>query len=196
MTGTVDLYAEEQVLRGPESRFVRAAGITFGRPTVGPVPDTELPAADQRRPDLLSWRFTQLRLPFDLEDLPAGRHYVEATVRMTFDDPEVRSLVLSLLPSADGPEDSDTDTWGVGRGELTWKLAARNPRVGIRPNGRQVHALLESPMGTDRLTGSLDGTVRFIRRMLGLVSESIAEPKQPLRFVLNVADGAFAVAAG
>jgi hypothetical protein len=51
-------------------------------------------------------------------------------------------------------------------------------------------------MGTDRLTGSLDGTVRFIRRMLGLVSESIAEPKQPLRFVLNVEDGAFALAAG
>jgi hypothetical protein len=195
MIGSVDLYAEEPVLRGNDSRFVRAAGISFGRPTIGPVADNELPAADQRRPDLLNWRFTRLNLPFDLEDLAAGRHYTEATVRMTFNGPGVRTLAMSLLPPAGGSEDSETGIWGVGRGELTWKLAARDPRAGIRPSGRHVQAVLESPLDTDLLTGSLDGTVRFIRRMLGMVNESVAEPKQPLRFVLNVIDGAFAFVA-
>jgi hypothetical protein len=191
MATTIDLYAKEPVVRGASSRFVRAAGISFGRPTVGPVPDAELPLADQRRPDLLRWRFTQLHLPFDLEDLAAGQHYVEATVRMTFDDPDVRSLTMSLPPSEDTSEDSKTDTWGVGRGKLTWKLAAKDPRVGIRPTGRQVRAVLESPLDTDGLTGSLDGTVCFVRRMLGMASRSVAEPKQPLRFALDVAAGAF-----
>ena len=37
MTTILDLYAEEPVLRGGSGRFVREAGVTFGRPTVGPV---------------------------------------------------------------------------------------------------------------------------------------------------------------
>jgi hypothetical protein len=187
----LDLYAEEPVLRGGDSRFVREAGVKFGRPTVGPVADDELPALAQRRPDLGRWRFTQIVLVFDLEDLPGGQRYLEATVRMTFDDPDVRSVMVSRPPAAGNGADSDIDTWGAGRGELTWKLTARDPRVGIRPSGREVHAVLESPLGSDRLTGALDARVRLLRRMLGLASEVVAEPKEPLRFALNVADGTF-----
>jgi hypothetical protein len=191
MTTILDLYAEEPVLRGGNSRFVREAGVTFGRPTVGPVPDDELPAVAQRRPDLGTWRFTQIVLPFDLEDPSGGQRYVEATVRMTFDDSDVRSLMLSR-PSSDGDAvDSDIDTWGAGRGELTWKLTARDARLGIRPSGQVVDAVLESPLGTDRLAGALDAHVRLLRRTLGMASHVVAEPKQPLRFALNVADGTF-----
>ena len=73
-TGFLALYIEEPVLGS--TRFVREAGVLFGRPTVSPVPDDELPALAQRRPDLGRWRFTQVVLPFDLQDLPGHKRYV------------------------------------------------------------------------------------------------------------------------
>lgn len=191
MIASLDLYVETKVL-GQDSRFVREAGIAFGRPRFGPVADVELSLLDQRRPDLTSWRFTALAVPFDLQDLSAGRHYAEAVVRMAFDSQDVRSLSLSRR-AADGPgQDSELDTWGVGRSELTWKLTARD-RLGIRPSGREVFAIVESPMGTDRLGGTLDARVRITRKMLGVTSEMTAGPKRPLRFVLDLDAGDFAI---
>jgi len=196
MTVCLDLYAEEPAARGTQGRLVREAGVLFGRPTVGPVADDELPGFAQRRPDLGRWRFTQLVLPFDLEDLPGGKRYAEAKVRMTFDDPDVRSVVLSRPSPRDTDEDSDIDTWGAGRGELTWKLTAREARLGMRPSGRLVQAVLESPLSSDQFTGTLGATVRVLRMMLGWASQVEAEPRRPLRFALNVADGAFEFAIG
>jgi hypothetical protein len=189
----LDLYSLEPVL-GSESRFVRQAGVAFGRPRIGPVGDDELPALDQRRPDLTRWRHTALALPFDLQDLAVGRRYVEATVRMAFDDPKVRSLVLTRDQPAGLADDSVLDTWGVGLSELTWKLTAKNDQTGIRPSGRQVLAVLESPLASGRLTGTLDSSVRFTKTMLGVVSQVVAEPRKPLKFVLDVTDGEFEVA--
>lgn len=191
MIATLDLYVETKVL-GQDSRFTREAGISFGRPRFGPVADTELSLLDQRRPDLTSRRFTALAVPFDLQDLPSGRHYTEATVRMAFDDPDVRSLSLSWRTAGEPGQDSDIDTWGAGRSELTWKLTARD-RLGIRPRGREAFAIVESPMGTDRLGGTLDARVRIVRKTLGVASEMVAEPRRPLRFVLDLAGGDFAI---
>jgi hypothetical protein len=192
MTASLDLYAEEPVLGGGTSRFVRVAGITFGKLTVNPVADDELSREDRLRPDRPTLYFAQVRVPFDLEDLAAGRHYAEATVRMTFDDPEVRSLRLPRLPEPDGPPDSQTDTWGFGQARVMWKLAARDHHAGIRPGGRIVYAALESPLRTGRITGSLDGTVRCVRTVLGVVSSQAAGPRHPLRFDLDVQEGTFA----
>jgi hypothetical protein len=47
----LDLYVEEPVL-GSDSRFLCEAGVSFGRPAVGPVADDELPPLARRRPDL------------------------------------------------------------------------------------------------------------------------------------------------
>jgi hypothetical protein len=192
MIALVDLYVEEHVL-GSDSRFIREAGVCFGRPTVAPVPDDELSALAQRRPDLERWRFTTVALPFDLQDLSGGRRYVETTVRMSFDSPDVRSLALARSPAGEMAEDSDASTWGVGRSELTWKLTARSERLGIRPGGRLVLAVLESPNDRARLTGTLDASAHLSHRMLGVETRSVAESKRPLRFALNVADGAFEV---
>jgi hypothetical protein len=194
MTSVLDLYVTEPVL-GNDSRLVREAGISFGRPIVGPLGDNELPEYDQRRPDLTNWRFTRLELPFDLEDLAGGRRYVAAKVGLIFDNDKVSSRGLSrpaLL--ADGEaEDSELDTWGIGRHELSWKLTARDVRAGIRPKGRALLAILESPVGTGRLTGTLDAEVSFIHSMLGVARRKTANPEVPLRFALNVDDGDFAL---
>lgn len=191
MIASLDLYVETKVL-GQDSRFAREAGISFGRPRFGPVADVELSQFDQRRPDLTRWRFTALALPFDLQDLPAGRHYAEAEVRMAFDDPHVHSLSLSRRATSGPDQDSDLDTWGTGRGELTWKLTARD-QFGIRPRGREVFAIVESPMGTDRLGGTLDGSARIVRKVLGRTREMVAEPQHPLRFVLDLEGGDFEI---
>jgi hypothetical protein len=190
----LDLYVEEQVL-GQDSRFLRETGVSFGRPQVAPVPDDELTVLAQRRPDLHRLRLTAVVLPFDLEEPPDGCRYLETTVRMTFDSADVRSLRLAL-PQADGhgpgrPDDSVLDTRGVGRQQLTWKLTARSMQAGLRPSGREVLAVVESPLASVRLTGTLDASVRFTCRLFGLDRKSTAEPRYPLRFTLNVADGTF-----
>ena len=187
MTASLDLYVEVQVL-GQDKRFVREAGVSFGRPTIRPVADTELSAHDQRRPDLTKLRFTALVLPFDLEDLPIGRHYTEATVRMTFDDPLVCSARLPRLDVQQG-QDSERATFGGGRAQLSWKLTARDKQRGMRPGGRVVCAVVESPLSAGRLTGELDASVRFSRTTFGVTSEPEAKSKQPLRFVLDLLAG-------
>jgi hypothetical protein len=190
----LDLYVEEPVLGsnghvlGGSSRFVREARVEFGKLTVAAVPDDRLPELARRRLDLPRWRFTQVFLPFDLQELPDNQRYVAATVRLTFDDSEVSSLGLSQPPE-DASGDSQLDTWGVGRPELTWKLTARDERRGLRPSGRLVQAMLASPMPSDRLTGTLDARVDLTRSVLGHSMQSTAEPRQPLRFAFGfVAD--------
>jgi hypothetical protein len=190
----LDLYIEDPVL-SPDSRFLRETGVSFGQPRVAPVADDELPLLDQKRPDLARLRLTELVLPFDLEEPPEGCRYISTTVRMTFDTPGVLSRRLAV-PSAEGDctDDSLLNTRGVGRRQLTWQLTARSDLVGLRPTGREVLALIESPLASERLTGTLDANVRFIRRMLGVNRAATAEPRHPLRFALNVADGSFEAA--
>ena len=189
----LDLYSRELVL-GDDSRFLREASISFGQPTVGQMADSDLPVLAQRRPDLGRLRLTAVTLPFDLEEPPDGCRYTETTVQMTFDSPDVRSLKLSRLAPAGIDDDSDLDTRGVGRPQLTWKLTARSAHAGLRPTGRQVVAVLESPAASEWLTGTLDASIRFTRRMLGVATRSSAEPRYPLRFALNVVDGTFTAA--
>jgi hypothetical protein len=193
----LDLYIEDPVL-GPDSRFLRETGVSFGQPRVAPVADDELPPPDQKRLGLARLRLTELVLPFDLEEPPDGCRYISATVRMTFDTPGALSRRLAV-PAAEGDctnrsDDSFLDTRGVGRRQLTWQLTARSNLVGLRPTGREVLALIESPLASERLTGSLDASVRFIRRMLGVDRTATAEPRRPLRFALNVTDGSFEAA--
>jgi hypothetical protein len=189
----LDLYVEEQVL-GQDSRFLREAGVSFGQPWVTPISDDELPVPIQDRLGLRQ-RLTRVVLPFDLEEPPEGCRYLETTVRMAFDSLDVRSLQLSR-PTADRAadnhvEDSVLETRGVGRQQLTWKISARSEADGLRATGRQVLAVVESPLAAEWLTGTLDASVHVTRRLLGVVRKSTAEPRHPLRFALNMTDGTF-----
>jgi hypothetical protein len=187
----LELYVEEPVL-GQDSRFLRETSVSFGRPRVAPVPDDELPS--DRWLALLRMRVSEVVLPFDLEEPPDGCRYTEITVRMTFDSPDVEALSLSRPSAETGGDDADDsvlDTRGVGRQRLAWKLSARDEQSGLRPNGREVLAVVGSPIAAERLTGALDVSIRFTRRAMGVVKRSTAEPRGPLRFALDVTDGAF-----
>lgn len=177
---------------GPGSRFPRAASVSFGQPRVAPVPDDEL--SSDRWVDLPDMRVFEVIVPFNLAEPPDGCRYTETTVRMSFDTPGVRAIEFSR-PSAgsnaDRADDSVLDTWGVGHQELTWKLSARDELSGLRPRGREVRAVLGSPIASERLTGTLDVGIRFTFRESGVVKRSTAEPPRPLRFALDVTDGAF-----
>jgi hypothetical protein len=180
---TLDLYAEEPILGITESRFVREARISFGRPTMTQVADDGLPGHLRCRLDSDRLRYTDLRLSFDLEDLPGSRRYTQATVRMTFDDPKVRSVQLTGEPDPL----AELVTWGEGREELTWQLTARD---GMRPGGRKVGTIVESPLAAQRLTGVLDAEVEVTRYVLGTVKTTNARTMDPLRFTLDIDSGA------
>jgi hypothetical protein len=190
----LDLYVEKPVL-GQDSRFLREAGVSFGRPWVAPVPDDELSSRrDQWRLDLLRMRVFEMTLPFDLEEPPHGCQYIETTVKMSFDDPGVLAMELSRPPAGageTGADDSMLDTRGVGRQQLTWKLSARDEQSGLRPSGREVQAVVGAPIAAVRLTGTLDARIRFTRRESGAAKRFTAEPQHPLRFALDVTDGTF-----
>lgn len=190
----VDLYVREPEL-GQDGRFLRETGISFGRAWVASVPDDELPLFDQRRRDLDRIQLTAMVLPFDLDEPPDGYRYTEATVRMTFDHPDVRSCSLARPPAAGSGDDQPVDSWldtsGKGRQELTWTLTAHSELTGLRARGREVLAVLESPLGLQRLTGTLDARVSFIIRMFDDERKSTAEREHPLRFAIDIADGTF-----
>jgi hypothetical protein len=182
-TAVLDLYSEEPVLGSDDSRFVREARVFFGRPTVAQAADDTVPEYLHRL-DFDRLKYTHLRLPFDLQDLPSYRRYTKATVRMTFDDAEVRSVRLTSEPDPD----AELITWGEGRAELTWQLAARD---GMRPGGRKVSAIVESPLAAEQLTGVLDARVEVARQLFGNVKITDARSMQPLRFTLDVVKGEF-----
>jgi hypothetical protein len=179
---TLDLCAEEPVLGSNETRFVREARISFGRPTMAQVAEDSLPVHLQRRLDSDRLKYTELRLSFDLTDLPASRRYTQATVRMTFDDLAVRSVQLTGEPDPG----TELTTWGEGREELTWQLTARD---GMRPGGRTVGTIFECPLATVLLTGILDAKVEVTRSVLGTVKSTVARTMDPLRFSLDIGSG-------
>ncbi len=182
----LDLFVEEPVL-GNDSRFFREAGVAFGRATVGPIGDEELSEPTRRRLDLPRLRFATLQLPFDLQQVKHGRQYVEATIRMAF-DPDVRIVRLECVTTGG---DVEVRTFGVGRDELSCVLSPRPDLPGFAPSAQVATAVLEAPLGQKRMTGTLDASVVFTHAQFGRSVRKIAEPKHPLRFVLDLVDGAY-----
>jgi hypothetical protein len=192
---TLDLFVEEPVL-GHDSRFLRGAGVRFGRATVSRVADTELPVPVQRRVDRGSWRFDMLSLPWQLEQLATGRHYVNAHIRMAFDSPDVRSVRLLPVTEPDEPHVA-LSTSGAGMNELSWHLdAGGDDGPGLRAGGREFQAIVESPLTSAGVTGVLDARVRYARSGKRLTRGWDTEPHQPVRFSLDLKQGAFSFLPG
>lgn len=188
VSAVLALFVEESVLSS-DSRFFREAGVAFGHPTVAAVGDDELPEPVRRRPDLRTRRFTALHLPFDLEELKSGRRYVKAQVKMAFDC-DVRAVTVSCTTSDDSVE---VRTFGVGRGELRCVLSPRADGAGFGPSAQLAAAVLETPLAPTVITGTIDASVAFTQRLLGVSTRREAEPERPLRFRLDLASGSYAL---
>jgi hypothetical protein len=179
----LDLYAVEPVLHdGP--RIVREGAVKFGRPVVVPAADADLPDVHSHRLDIREFRFVKLSLPFDLEEPPVKQRYIDATVRMVFDDEDV----LSVTMAGQTRPPATMRTWGLRRPELTWGLRVRDKGRGIEPGGHQAEAVVEFPMKTTVVTGSLDARAEVAREVLGITRHAHLEPRRPWRFVITVED--------
>jgi hypothetical protein len=184
------LYAEEPVLGG-DSRFLLEAGVKFGRMTTGPVADEELPESVQQRVDVRRWRRDRLTLPFELQFIQNGRFYIEAQIRLSFADPDVRS-VLFPPPESPGLEPHVSfATSAVGHGDLAWLLTSTDAFIGIAVGGRQVQAVVESPISSATLAGTLDARAKVVSRTTRRFTSKEVRLKAPQPFMLNVRDGAF-----
>jgi hypothetical protein len=180
------LYAAEEVL-GAEIRLVREAGISFGRAIVAPAAENELPPSYLRRPDSRNLGFAHVEFPFALDDLPEGHRYTEATLAVTLDTASAVAVALG----ADSEPPVEVLTWGEGQQHMRWRLSVPDVRLGIRLGDHRIRTVVEFPLQTSLLSGSVDATVQVTREVLDQTRHKRARPKAPLRFAVNVAEGWF-----
>jgi hypothetical protein len=189
--GFLGLYAEEPVLSG-DSRFLREAGIRFGRVTTSQVADEDLPAAVHQRVDLPRLRFDRLTLPFELQFLPAGKSYVEAEIKLLFTTPDVHSVQLAPPDSPPLEPHVRLAITAVGQGELRWLITSTRADLGLTVGGSQVRAVVESPLDADTLVGTIDARAKVVSRSTRRLASKEISLKAPQSFVLGVAKGTFA----
>ena len=189
--GFLGLYAEEPVL-GDDSRFLREAGIRFGRVTTSPVADEDLPTAIHQRTDLPRRRFDRLTLPFELQFLQTGKSYVEAEIKLLFTTPDVQSVEFAPPDSPPLEPHVCLATTAIGQGELRWLMTSTRASLGLAVGGRQVHAVVESPLDADILTGTIDARAKVVSRSTRRLTSKEVWLKVPRSFVLGVAKGTFA----
>ncbi|RCG27891.1 hypothetical protein DQ384_25555 [Sphaerisporangium album] len=187
-----DLFLTERFLGEGEQRS-RQSGAVLVRPLAYVVPDEWLSPVLRSRRASLGVDYYGVLFAFDLEDLPAGRHYT----RVRF---EVRLIDEAAMPLSvradDGAWDDAVGPWpappvsaatGGGRGRWMWSRLRRSgpgeeePEIfGIRRadgfgyslTARQggglrrrygLHALVEMPVGTPDLAGSATLTTEITR---------------------------------
>jgi len=187
----LDLYVEEKVL-GSESRFFREAGVRFGRLAVGKMADSDLPISTRHRADRGRRRFDAVRLSVELEQLEHGQYYVDARLRLSFDEPDVFSVLY--YPPENPPLEADVELTpsAAGLNEFGWRLTSRGQGAGVRAGGREFRAVMEAPLTAQQLTGTMDARVRFVKYTMRVPTTKEAEPKEPLRFALDLEEGTFA----
>jgi hypothetical protein len=201
---STELYFQETLL-GSGPRLERAAGVSFGKLMLHRLPLDSLGPLARTRADYGSVSIYGLLMPFDLEDLPSGRRYLEAMISIAFDDPRViqlRSVLefrdvadpgdggdgsATVVPDWDGPPPS---AFGLGRPLLRWKLT---PKTGtsLLPGSRVMSGVIQCPTGATTLAGTMSAEAVVARPVLGIVESKTAYLKAPLRFRIGLGDGAF-----
>lgn len=176
-----DLYVVENVL-GDAKIWTRVAGVTFGRAGIGTVLPTELPWL-ARRIDHLNWAYCDVHFAFDLEELPTGQTYENATIRARFDHSDV--IAVHLEPAADSGA-----AFGYGSNTARWRLAA-DDGTRVTPRGRAVRAIVQRPIPLAEVDVELDAEVTFVRTVLRRFERRTATFQNPIRYRLSFQDGSF-----
>ncbi|MFE5922289.1 hypothetical protein [Streptomyces sp. NPDC056468] len=161
---TVDLFARDTgVTKGGESASDRVAGASLGRPlgyALPPITGGVIPAGPGAPREVL------LCFPFDLEELPGGRDYREATLTVLLDGGP-HAVTLHPAPGSTTYDGADVAAFGLGKDRLQWVFRAPGRRDALRPDGRWAQAVVRLPAAADGLSGSLSLSTVTVQPVLG-----------------------------
>ncbi|MGX1885742.1 hypothetical protein [Streptomyces sp. NPDC055287] len=122
----------------------RVAGASLGRPlgyALPPVTDGVTAAGRAAPRDVL------LCFPFDLEELPGGRDYREATLAVPLDDGP-HAVTRHPAPGSTAADGAEVAAFGLGKDRLQWVFRAPGRSGALRPEGRWAQAVVRlTPRG-------------------------------------------------
>ncbi|WP_329273020.1 hypothetical protein [Streptomyces sp. NBC_01451] len=161
--GTPDLLALDGVVPkggGPPVRD-RIGGVSLGRPLAYALRD---PA--RRRPTADADRDFLVCFPFDLEELPDGRRYEQATLTVDLAD-GLHALSLDPAPGTVAADGTEISVFGLGRQRLRWTFRARGRGAGLRPDGRWAQAVVRMPASSAEVSGRVSLSTTTVQPVLG-----------------------------
>ncbi|MFD9904878.1 hypothetical protein [Streptomyces sp. NPDC059063] len=167
---TVDLYARDTATaKGGTPVRERVAGASLGRPLGYALPRVtgdattaaSGPGDGGRAP-----RDVLLCFPFDLEALPGGRDYREATLTVLLDGGP-HAVTLHPAPGSTTVDGADVAVFGLGKDRLQWIFRAPGRHGALRPDGRWAQAVVRLPAAATELSGTLSLTTVTAQPVLG-----------------------------
>jgi hypothetical protein len=187
-----DLCAE-QVLLGGQTRRVKEAQVTIGKPQVFPLVQSSFPFRLATKVDFLRWRYFRVLFPFTLSKPSLGRFYAETRYEVELDESDAIALQLDLVPVAPSASASIAPPTpmmlpgGLGDSHFRWDLVASAD--GRLYWGTQLpRAVLQVPKSLSLLTGLIMVHAVLADRDAGAIDLDHQDP-QP--FELSLADGGF-----
>ncbi|MBT2398201.1 hypothetical protein [Streptomyces sp. ISL-100] len=161
---TIDLFARDAAVPkgGPLVRD-RVAGASLGRPlgyALPPVTDGVTAAGRAAPRDVL------LCFPFDLEELPGGRDYREATLTVVLDDGP-HAVTLYPAPGSTAADGAEVAAFGLGKDRIQWVFRAPGRSGALRPDGRWAQAVVRLPAAATGLSGRLSLSAVTVQPVLG-----------------------------
>ncbi|MFF4233432.1 hypothetical protein [Streptomyces sp. NPDC001820] len=161
---TIDLFARNAAVpKGGELVRDRVAGASLGRPlgyALPPLTDGVTAAGPGAPRDVL------LCFPFDLEELPGGRDYREATLTVLLDDGP-HAVTLHPAPGSTAADGAEVAAFGLGKGRLRWVFRAPGRSGALRPDGRWAQAVVRLPADAIELSGRLSLSTVTVQPVLG-----------------------------
>ncbi|GGW10031.1 hypothetical protein GCM10010501_03850 [Streptomyces libani subsp. rufus] len=153
---TLDLLADGAVVpkggRAPVPE--RDAGACLGRPLAYALRDTT------------AGRAVLLCFPFDLEELPGGRRYEEATLTVLLAG-GLHALDLHPPAGTVAADGTRITVFGLGGQRLRWTFRATGRGGALRPDGRWAQAVVRLPVPGAEVSGRLSLSVTTVQPVLG-----------------------------
>ncbi|MGA5446162.1 hypothetical protein ACPCVO_05840 [Streptomyces umbrinus] len=163
LLATPDLVALDGVVPkgGGQPVHDRIGGVSLGRPLVYALQDPARwrATADAERDFLVCF-------PFDLEELPGGRHYEQVTLTVNLAD-GMHALSLDPAPGTVAADGTEISVFGLGRQRLRWTFRAPGRGGALRPDGRWAQAVVRMPASSTDVSGRVSLSTTTVQPMLG-----------------------------
>ncbi|MFE9771729.1 hypothetical protein ACFYOV_08685 [Streptomyces sp. NPDC005931] len=182
---TQDLVALDGVVPkgGGPSVHDRIGGVSLGRPLAYALedPGCRRASADRDREFLVCF-------PFDLEELPDGRHYEQVTLIIDLAE-GLYALSLDPAPGTVAADGTEISVFGLGRQRLRWTFRAPGRGGVLRPDGRWAQAVVRMPASSTAVTGRISLSATTVQPVLGgTLLRRAAETRCETPFRMRAAD--------